>query len=95
VSQHVVARHAPRHPIPTPVLIAQGEDDDLVLPEVTAAFVAEWRQAGQDTDFRTYAGRGRGSIVAPDSPLYSDLLPWTRDRFAGASRPPGCTAEAA
>jgi hypothetical protein len=65
------------------LLIAQGEIDDLVLPEVQRRFVTAQCLAGQRIDFRTYPGRDHVSLVAPDSPLAAELIQWTRDRFEG------------
>jgi pimeloyl-ACP methyl ester carboxylesterase len=90
-----LTENTPREPIPAPLLIAQGLDDDLVLPEITAAFVAERCAAGQEIAYRTYAGRGHGSLVTADSPVYADLIAWTRDRFAGSTPPSGCETGAA
>lgn len=75
--------NTPRRPISVPVLIAQGEDDDLVLPAVQAGYVTERCTAGEKIDGRTYAGRDHLSLVAPGSPAAADLVAWTRDRLAG------------
>lgn len=76
-----LAENTPSAIIPAPVLIAQGEADDLVLPGVQQGYIAARCRAGQPIDYRTYAGRDHISVVAPDSPLAADLLAWTRDRF--------------
>ncbi len=78
--------------IPAPVLLAQGEADDLVLPAVQSGFVAARCAAAQNIDFRTYAGRDHVSVVKPDSPLAAELLAWTRDRFAGKAAEGNCKA---
>lgn len=78
-----LGENTPSGIIPAPVLIAQGEEDDLVLPEVQRRYVEARCAAGQRIDLRTYAGRDHVSVVAPDSPLAPELLAWTRDRFEG------------
>jgi alpha-beta hydrolase superfamily lysophospholipase len=85
-----LGENTPTRIIPTPVLIAQGEVDDLVLPEVQKRFVTARCSAGQKIDFRTYPGRDHVSVVAPDSPLASELLSWTRDRFQGKATDGNC-----
>ncbi len=85
-----LAQNTPDRPLPQPLLIAQGLADDLVLPQVQAAFVARRCAAGQGMTFRRYAGRDHLSLVAPDSPLTADLVGWTRERFGAAPEPAGC-----
>ncbi|SDG46145.1 Secretory lipase [Pelagibacterium luteolum] len=67
-----------------PVLVAQGDEDDLVLEPVQAGFVAQLCADGQDVDYLTFAGRDHVSLVAPDSPLIGPLMDWTAARFAGS-----------
>ena len=76
--------------IPAPVLIAQGDVDDLVLPEVQKRYVTARCSAGQKIDFRTYAGRNHVSVVGADSPLAEELLSWTRDLFDGKPKEGNC-----
>lgn len=76
-----LAENTPTNIIPAPLLIAQGEIDDLVVPEVQKRFVTARCSVGQRVDYRTYPGRDHVSIVAPDSPLAPELVRWTRDRF--------------
>jgi hypothetical protein len=78
-----LADNTPTNIVPAPLLIAQGEMDDLVLPEVQNRYVNARCAAGQRIDFRTYPGRDHVSVVAPDSPLAPELIQWTRDRFEG------------
>jgi pimeloyl-ACP methyl ester carboxylesterase len=76
--------------ITAPVLIAQGEADQLVLPEVQREFVADWCSEGQEIDFRTYPGLDHLPLVAADSPLTSELVAWARARLAGEPATPNC-----
>lgn len=79
----LLAANTPDVPIAVPVLIAQGEADDLVSPGLQARWVARRCRDGQAIDYRTYPGRDHMSVVAPASPAATDLLTWTTDRFAG------------
>lgn len=85
-----LAENTPRQPIAAPVLIAQGQADDLVLPAVQDSYVAARCAAGQPIDYRTYAGLDHLSLVAPDSAAGSDLIAWSRDRFAGRNATSTC-----
>jgi acetyl esterase/lipase len=76
-------QNIPAGPFPIPVVIAQGEDDDLVLPGIQKRYVDGLCAAGQRIDYRAYAGRDHISLVSAGSPLTPDLVAWTRDRFAG------------
>lgn len=78
-----LGENTPTNIVPAPLLIAQGEIDDLVLPEVQKRYVNARCSAGQRIDFRTYPGRDHVSVVAPDSPLAPELIQWTRDRVEG------------
>ena len=78
-----LGENTPTGIIPSPLLIAQGEADDLVAPEVQRRYVATRCAAGQPIDYRTYPGRDHISLVAPNSPLARDIVEWTRDRFDG------------
>jgi acetyl esterase/lipase len=75
--------NTPTNIVPSPLLIAQGEIDDLVRPEVQKRYVNARCSAGQRIDYRTYPGQDHVSVVAPASPLAPELIQWTRDRFEG------------
>jgi pimeloyl-ACP methyl ester carboxylesterase len=74
--------NTPAARIEAPVFIGQGETDDLVLPQIQAAFMVKLCETSA-VDYRIYAGRDHISLVAPDAPLGSDLVAWTKARFAG------------
>ena len=76
--------------IPAPVLIAQGLNDPLVLPEVQSQYAQSRCGAGQPLEYRTYARRGHVDLVAADSPLIPDLIAWTRARFIAEPWTGGC-----
>ena len=78
-----VAENVPTERITTPLLVAQGGADTLVLPEVQQEYVASLCQAGQELDFRVYDGKNHLSVVQDGSPLLDDLMTWTEERLAG------------
>lgn len=80
----------PGEAIAAPVLIAQGDRDDLVTPGIQQRYVAARCAAGQAIDYRVYAGRDHLSLVASGSPLEGELVAWTADRFSGAPALQGC-----
>jgi alpha-beta hydrolase superfamily lysophospholipase len=82
--------NVPTGPIAAPLLLAQGEADQLVVPEVQAQYVAARCAAGQPIDFRTYPGLDHVPLVEPGSPLLPELFDWTRDRLDGAAPTPTC-----
>jgi acetyl esterase/lipase len=85
-----LAENTPKTPLPQPVLIAQGLADDLVLPTIQAKFVRDYCQSGASLQYLTYAEHDHLSIVAPKSPLTTDLLKWTQDRFERKSPTTNC-----
>ncbi len=85
-----LGENTPTKIIPAPLLIAQGEIDDLVLLDVQKRYVTARCSAGQQIDYRTYPGRDHVSVVAPDSALAPELVQWTRDRFDGKPATSNC-----
>jgi len=86
-----LAQNTPDRPILPPLLVAQGEADDLVLPDVQARWVTRRCAAGQPIEYRPYAARDHLSLVAPDAPFSADLARWTEDRFAGRPAATTCS----
>lgn len=82
--------NTPLEPIAAPVLIAQGEIDDLVLPDVQRGYVDNRCAAGQVIDYRNYPGLDHISLVAPDSPLGPELIAWSRASFEGQAAMAAC-----
>lgn len=84
----LLARNSPGGAsIDAPVLIAQGEEDSLVLPRITRAFVDRLCRGGETVDDRTSPGVGHvqaGPQTAPDA------MDWIGARFAGGPAPAGC-----
>lgn len=85
-----LAQNSADHPIPAPVVIAQGAEDDVVPPPATATYVEERCAAGQRLEYWTFAGLDHG-MVQPGSPLEEPLMAWTAARFANEPPPAGCT----
>jgi pimeloyl-ACP methyl ester carboxylesterase len=85
-----LSANVPNARLDIPQLIAQGQDDELVLHDVQARFVRRRCEDGQNVDFQTYPGRDHLSVVAPDSPFIAKLVAWTRQRFAGAPQESNC-----
>jgi pimeloyl-ACP methyl ester carboxylesterase len=86
-----LAQNAADGPISVPELIAQGLDDNVVLPAATDRYVAERCAAGQRLAYWTFAGRDHGTIVQPGSTLDNPLVAWTAARFKNEPQESGCT----
>lgn len=87
-----LVENSPLAPIATPLFVAQGLSDPLVLPAVQQSYVQRrcHLPGHGPLDYRTYAGRDHVGVVAPGSPMVSDLVRWTADRFAGKTAPTTC-----
>lgn len=86
-----LAENEPRGPFAMPVLVAQGGDDQLIRPEVQAAYVERLCDAGTDVDLRVHPGLDHVPLVEAESPLVPELLAWTAARFAGDATETGGT----
>jgi uncharacterized membrane protein HdeD (DUF308 family)/alpha-beta hydrolase superfamily lysophospholipase len=82
--------NTPVLPISAPLFIAQGAADPLVIPAVQDAYIAARCKAGQELEYKKYAGKDHMSVVAPESPLIGDLLSWTQDRIDGKPATSNC-----
>lgn len=63
-----------------PILIAQGESDQVIDPTVQASFAAQLCAAGDHVDYRTYPGVGHLTIAHETT---EEVIQWIADRFAG------------
>lgn len=81
----------PDRPFAVPVVIAQGLEDVIVLPQVTAEFVAARCADGATVSFWELPGQDHLSLVQPGSPLENPLIAWTQERFAGDAPEAECT----
>lgn len=86
-----LAENVPPATISAPLLLGQGGADGLVVPSTQEEFVASVCAAGQQVDYRVYAGRDHVGLVRADSPLIPELIAWTKARFAGEPTEPACT----
>lgn len=88
-----LAENVPTGPIAAPVLIAQGDEDGLVLRQAQDAYVERLCASGQAVEYRTYPGLDHVPLVQADSPLIPYLFSWTTDRLAGEPAPSNCPAD--
>lgn len=84
--------NVPTLPVEAPLLIAQGQADDLVLLDLQRGYVDARCDEGWSLEYHTYADRDHMGVVADDSPLNADLMVWTAARLSGQPFAPGCTA---
>jgi acetyl esterase/lipase len=82
-----LAENTPSGRIAAPVLLAQGQRDQIVSPAVQRAYVARRCAAGQPIDFRELPDSGHVDVMRAAGPL---LLDWTARLFAGTPVPEGC-----
>jgi alpha-beta hydrolase superfamily lysophospholipase len=78
-----------RRPTRAPIFVAQGQDDEIVRPAVTADFVAGLCRRGETVRFESLPGvdhmrAGRASATA--------AIQWMRSRFEGEPAKNGCAA---
>lgn len=78
-----LTENVPNQPIGAPLLILQGQQDEVVAEPVQARFVAGRCAAGETVDYQTFEGHDHLSIVQNDAPSISVLVEWTRARFEG------------
>jgi alpha-beta hydrolase superfamily lysophospholipase len=76
-----------RRPILAPIYVAQGEEDTIVRPSVTADFVAALCRTGERVKYETLRGvdhmrAGRASATS--------AIQWMRDRLDGKRAPSTC-----
>ncbi len=84
----LIASNSPGHArIAAPILITQGDDDKLVTPGITRAFVEELCRQGEQVSYRTYPGVDHihaGPETAPD------VAAWIAARFLHRPAPSTC-----
>jgi alpha-beta hydrolase superfamily lysophospholipase len=87
-----LAQNTPNHPLPQPLLLAQGLSDELVLPEVQSQWVQRRCTQGQALEYRRYPGHDHLSLVADGGEFSRDLLAWSEARFADQAAANDCPA---
>lgn len=75
----------------TPLLIAQGGRDSLILPKVQRAFAKGLCDNGQRLDYREYPGRNHSGVAKGNSPFLPQLITWTERRWAGDAAHDNCS----
>jgi acetyl esterase/lipase len=70
-----------------PVLVGQGLADELIVPDVTKAWVVARCEAGRPTEWHTYPDVNHTGVVGPGG---ADALTWTIDRFEGSATVTQC-----
>lgn len=75
-------------PTSVPFLVAQGETDTLVRPDVTKAYVDQQCGRGASIELYTYAGVDHFGVRTAAAP---DVLRWLQSRLAGEAAPSGCS----
>jgi acetyl esterase/lipase len=73
--------------IPSPVYVAQGTEDEIVRPSVTADFVARLCRQGTTVRFERMEGAGHMRAARISA---SNAITWMRDRFEGTKAPNDC-----
>jgi acetyl esterase/lipase len=85
-----LTENIPTGPFPQPLFIGQGDTDEVIAPAIQNDYVARLCAAGQPLEYQTYPGKSHMGVVAPDSPLNTDLEQWTRDRLNGVTAEDNC-----
>lgn len=83
-----------RGPWAAPLFIGQGVDDEVVPIDQNERYVAGLCARDIPVTFAAYPDRTHMSVLDADSPLMSDLFPWTDDRFTGREAADTCPAPA-
>ncbi len=69
-----------------PMFVAQGTEDNIVLPAWNDTAVADACRIGDVVSYTKYAGAGHPALPAAEA----DAVTWLDGRFAGASAPDNC-----
>jgi len=75
--------NTPNGRIDAPVILAQGQRDQIVSPTVQRAYVERRCRAGESIDFRPLPESGHVDVMEAAGPLF---LAWTAERFAEPAR---------
>ncbi len=65
-----------------PILIAQGDSDQVIAPAVQAQFAARLCAVGNAVEYRIYPGIGHLTIAHDTE---AEMVDWIGERFAGAA----------
>jgi acetyl esterase/lipase len=85
----LIASNTPTTTLPPhiPVFIAQGAEDELVRPQVTAEYMHRLCQTGSKVQMMVFPNVNHGFIARDAAPA---ALEWITDRFAGFGAPSDC-----
>lgn len=70
-----------------PLLVAWGDADEVIAPELQEGYVAELCEAGTDFTWHAYPGYSHMAIVEADSAFLPVLESWTSSVLAGQPAP--------
>jgi len=88
--QQRLADNVPAQPIGAPVLILQGQKDEIVAEPVQAAFVSGRCAASEIVQYQTFQDDDHLSIVNSDAQSVEVLMGWTRARFQNETAQSTC-----
>jgi len=74
-------------PATVPILVQQGDADQLTTPDRTSDAVGRLCELGDTVALRSYAGADHTTVVQAGA---TDAAAWVADRFAGAAAPSTC-----
>lgn len=84
----LLARNSPGHAAtPAPILIAEGTDDEVVVPAATRALVERLCHAGDPVELRSYQHAGHFDLPKAAG---TDVAAWIGDRLAGRAARSSC-----
>jgi pimeloyl-ACP methyl ester carboxylesterase len=86
-----LAENTPGNLGATPILVLQGERDELVLPHVQSEFIRQRCASGRAIELHRFKSDDHVSIVSSTSDAPRLLLDWTRDRLASRPWQETCT----
>ena len=78
-----LAQNAATGPWDSPVLIAWGEQDEVIPAALYERFVAERCAEGAALQIRRLGGEDHTGVMLPGSPLLQSMITWTQARFDG------------
>lgn len=81
----------PNGPWAAPLLLAQGEADEVIPFSLNQEFVAGLCEQGTDVEFLGYPGGNHMNVLETGSPLSVRLEEWTQARLAGEPSEANCS----
>ena len=86
-SAQIDANEAGTMPIEPPMLIVQGDIDDIIGEHFTDELVKRQCKFGATVQYSVYPGAGHASVLSQADP---DILEWMAGRLAGNEAPSNC-----